>query len=324
MQLPHVYRVTKYDPADRDDHGQYVGVEDTVSDHGEVEAAYLQAVEAFAADTGVDRLLVREPQVASLVHFGVGPILEDFGLSTLLPGGLADFHDGAEVPLDIALQLVRLMLRDSGCYCRLEVEGTFAVHVGWDQYVYLGSSRPCHRAQALTRALGLFVERIDVSPYEFEPDEDGVRRPGDDAFWSAVHEAVACGRAGLLEEVYVQNASRWHRLTPSTVDTVRAGLAPRARLAVWPDLSSDIAAVLGALPSESLIEGVWQDKDGRIHSGVADEDEYPELAARMAAADAAALLAVYAGDRVPLLSAVMPDSDGVLRARWQAERSFLD
>ncbi|MDX2648958.1 hypothetical protein PV341_36440 [Streptomyces sp. PA03-1a] len=41
MQLPYVYRVTKYDPADRDAHGHYTGSEDTVSDHGEVEASYL-------------------------------------------------------------------------------------------------------------------------------------------------------------------------------------------------------------------------------------------------------------------------------------------
>lgn len=41
VQLPYVYRVTKYDPADRDAHGHYTGSEDTVSDHGEVEASYL-------------------------------------------------------------------------------------------------------------------------------------------------------------------------------------------------------------------------------------------------------------------------------------------
>ena len=39
MQLPYVYRVTKYDPADRDEHGHYTGSEDVLSDHGEVEAA---------------------------------------------------------------------------------------------------------------------------------------------------------------------------------------------------------------------------------------------------------------------------------------------
>ncbi|MGC5005004.1 hypothetical protein ACLQ2L_21465 [Streptomyces sp. DT203] len=47
--LPRVYRVTKYDSADHDKHGHYTGTEDTVSDHGEIEAPNPQAVEAFAA-----------------------------------------------------------------------------------------------------------------------------------------------------------------------------------------------------------------------------------------------------------------------------------
>ncbi|MFD7004218.1 hypothetical protein ACFWA5_50440 [Streptomyces mirabilis] len=31
MQLPYVYRVTKYNPADRDEHGHYTGSEDVFS-----------------------------------------------------------------------------------------------------------------------------------------------------------------------------------------------------------------------------------------------------------------------------------------------------
>ncbi|MEU9063197.1 S1 RNA-binding domain-containing protein [Streptomyces sp. NPDC048430] len=124
---------------------------------------------------------------------------------------------------------------------------------------------------------------------------------------------------GVLEETYVEGASRWHRLALDTVDTVRAGLAPRVRLAVWPELSSDVGAVLDTLPSEGLIECVWQDKDGRIHSGVADEEDFPALVHRASGADAAALLSINADDRVPLFTAVMPDSDGVVRARWRTE-----
>ncbi|MFB7368607.1 RNA-binding protein [Streptomyces sp. NPDC056222] len=322
MQLPYVHRVTKYDPADRDDHGNYTGTEDTTSDHGEIEAAYLQAVEAFAADSDIDRLCVREPGVSSHVHFGVEPPLEGFGLDGVVPNGLRGFHDGATVPLDIGLELVRLMLRESGAWCRLEVEGAFAVHVGWDQYLYVGSSRPCRMALARTRELGLFPERLHASPYDFEPEEEGVRRPADDDFWADLHRAVACGRAGLLEEAYVDGASRWHRLTSDRLDAVRAGLAPRARLAVWPDLSSDIDAVLGALPAEGLVECVWQDEDGRIHSAVVDEDDFPQLTARVSGAAAAALLPVDADERVALLTAVLPDGDGVVRARWQAEPSL--
>ncbi|MFD7291088.1 S1 RNA-binding domain-containing protein [Streptomyces sp. NPDC059863] len=324
MQLPYVYRVTKYDTADRDEHGLYTGPEDTVSDHGQFEAAYLQAVAAFARDTGVDHLAVREPQVPSLAHFGIERLVDGFGLDELFPPGPTGFHDGAEVPLGIGLELVRVMLRDGGAWCRLEVEGAFAVHVGWDQYLYIGSSRACEKALARTRALGLFPERLDSSPYDMETRGGDVQRPGDDDFWAGLRWAVAACRAGLLEETYAEGASRWHRLTRDSIDTVRAGLAPRARLAVWPDLSSDVDAVIGALPTEGLVECVWQEKDGRIQSAVADEDEFPGLAARISGADAAVLLSVYADERAPLFTAVMPDNDGVVRARWQTEPTPSD
>lgn len=326
MQLPYVYRVTKYDPADRDERGHCTGSEDTVSDHGEVEAAYLQAVAAFAGDSGVDHLAVREPQVASFVHFGVEPPVDGFGLDGLFPAGLTGFHDGAEVPLDIALRLVRAMLRDNGAWCRLETEGAFTVHVGWDQYLYIGSSRPCEEALARTRELGLFPERLDASPYAFgaEEEEQGIQRPGDDDFWAHVHSAVVTGRAGILEETYLEGPSRWHHLTRDSIGPVRLGLAPRARLAVWPPLSSDIDAVLRALPADGLVEGVWQDDDGTIRSAIAEEDEFPELTARISRAHAAVLLPVHAGERMPLCAAVMPDNDGVLRARWRTEPTPSD
>ncbi|MFE0172464.1 RNA-binding protein [Streptomyces sp. NPDC059002] len=322
--LTYVYRVTRYDPADRDEHGHYTGAEDTVSDHGMVEAAYLQAVAAFAEDTAVDHLVVREPGVPSLAHFGAEPSMDGFGLDALFPCGPAGFHDGAEVSLELALELVRVMLRDGGAWCRLEVEDTFAVHVGWDQYLYVSSSRPCEKALTRTRGLGLFPERMAESPYAFEAEEEGVQRPGDDEFWSDLHRAVAAGRAGILEETYLEGASRWHQLSRETIGAVRAGLAPRARLAVWPPLSRDIDAVLSTLPEDGLVEGVWQGKDGHLHSVIADEGEFPELSALISGASAAALLSVYEGERVPLCTAVMPDNDGVLRARWRTEPTPSD
>lgn len=326
VHLPYVYRVTKYDPTDRDQQGHYTGGADTVSDHGEVETSYLQAVAAFAGDSGVARLAIREPQVPSFAHFGPEPPVDGFGLDGLFPAGPSGFHDGAEVPLDIGLQLVRAMLRDNGAWCRLEAEGAFAVHVGGDQYLYISSSRPCEGALVRTRELGLFPERLAGSPYAFGADEEerGIQRPADDAFWADLREAVVTGRAGILEETYLEGASRWHHLTGDTLDPVRAGLAPRARLAAWPPLSTGIDAVLRALPADGLVEGVWQDHDGTIRSAIASEDEFPELAARMSRAHAAALLSVYAGERMPLCTAVLPDSDGVLRARWRTEPTPSD
>ncbi|MFF5968382.1 RNA-binding protein [Streptomyces collinus] len=324
--LTYVYSITRYDHADRDEQGRYSGPEHTVSDHGEVEAAYLQAVAAFAADTGIDQLAVREPQVPSLAHFGVEPAVGGFGLQELFPSGLAGFHDGAQVSLDTALELVRVMLRDNGAWCRLEAEGRFAVHVGWDQYLYISSSLPCEEALAVTRELGLFPERLDASPYAFEAEEKEqyTQRPADDDFWADLHRAVVAGQAGILEEAYLEGASRWHHLTGDTLGPVRAGLAPRARIAVWPPLSTDIAAVLRALPADGLVEGVWQDDERLMCSAIVEEDAFPELTARMSRARAATLLSVYADERVPLCTAVMTDDDGALRARWRTEPTPRD
>jgi small subunit ribosomal protein S1 len=69
---------------------------------------------------------------------------------------------------------------------------------------------------------------------------------------------------------------------------------------------------------------VWQDDDGNIRSAIADEDDFPELTARISRAHAAVLLSAYAGESVPLCTAVMPDNDGVLRARRRTEPTPSD
>ncbi|GAA3905824.1 hypothetical protein [Streptomyces lannensis] len=71
-----VHRITKYDPADPDEHGSYRGAEEAVSDHGPVDAAYLEAISAFTEAAGIDRLEIREPSVAGLVHLGAQPAVE--------------------------------------------------------------------------------------------------------------------------------------------------------------------------------------------------------------------------------------------------------
>lgn len=314
--LPYVYQVTKYDPADRDQHGHYAGAEDTTSDHGPVEAAYLQAVAAFAEDSGVDRLAIREPKLGGFV---------DVGLADLFPAGVAGFHDGALVPVGVGLEIVRAMLRDNGAWCRLEAEGRFAVHVGWDQYLYLGSSRPCEAALTRTRALGLFTQRLEASPYEFAPDDPTyVQRPADADFWTRVGWTVTAHRATYLEETFAGNASRWHRLHRDNIETVRSRLAPRAQLAVWPDLLTDVDTAVAALPDEGLVQIIWEKEDGRITSTVADETRFENVASQLAGASAAGVVSMYAGEDVPLFTAVLPDSDGVLRARWQTEPTPSD
>ncbi|MEU0836744.1 S1 RNA-binding domain-containing protein [Streptomyces sp. NPDC005969] len=323
--LPYVYQVTKYDPADRDQHGHYIGAEPTTSDHGPVEAAYLQAIAAFAEDTDVEQLTIREPQIGCFVHFGLEPPVDGYGLADLFPAGPAEFHDGALVPIAAGLELVRAMLRDNGAWCRLETEGAFTVHVGWDQYLYIGSSHPCDAALTRTRSLGLFPECLDASPYDFAPDDPAyVQRPADADFWARLHWTVSAHHTTFLEETYAANASRWHRLTRDNIEAVRSRLAPRAQLAVWPDLLTDVAAAVAALPDEGLVEIIWEDEDGQITSTVADETQFEAVTSQLASASSAGVVSLTTDERHPLFTAVLPDSDGVLRARWQTEPTPSD
>ncbi|MFJ7270206.1 RNA-binding protein [Streptomyces sp. NPDC099050] len=323
--LPHAYRVTKYDPADRAPDGTYRGTEDTDSDHGPVEAAYLAAIGAFARESGVELLTVREPRVfGGSGHFGREPAVEGYGLTGLLPDGPAGFHDGARVTVPVALELVRGMLRGDGPYCRLEAveedREVFAVQVGWDLYVYVGSRTPCGAAVVRTRELGIFAEPIEVSPYD--PDFDGPyeQRAADEGFWERVRASAARGEAGLVEEQHAW--TRWHRIDGGgdagvRLGALRAGLAPRALLNVWPGLSADTAGLVAGLPEEFSLECVWEDADGPIRSGLVDEEDRAELVEVLSGARAAALLPVYADQHNPLFTGVLPDPDGVVRARWQ-------
>jgi small subunit ribosomal protein S1 len=314
--LPFCYRVTKYNPADRDERGHYTGTEDVRSDHGAVEAAYLAAVAAFAEDSGVRTLSIREPAIAGLINFGIEPPVDGHGLAGLFPADLTGYHDGAQVPVAVGLELVRAMLRDNGAWCRLEVADRFSVHVGWDQYVYVSSASSCDRAVATTHGLGLFAEPIPESPYLPEP-ADPPAQAADDTFWQNVADLIAERGPVLLEEGFVQSASRWHRLTADRLQDIRAGLTPRARLLLWPDLSADIPSILTALPTDGgLTEVVWEDRSGTITGRYAAEENYPALRAELADARAATVLSIYEDERHPLMTAVLPDPDGVLRARW--------
>ncbi|MFH7596922.1 S1 RNA-binding domain-containing protein [Streptomyces racemochromogenes] len=315
---PFVHRISKYDPAHRDERGHYIGAEDTVSDHGPVEEAYLAAIAAFAEASGIGRLEIREPHIGGFAPFGLEPPVDGYGLADLFPAGPAGFHDGARVPIAFGLELVRAMLRDNGAWCRLEAEGAFTVHVGWDQCLYIGSTLPCETALTRTRALGLFPERMDASPYDFAPDDAAyVQRPADADFWGRLRWTVSTHRAVFLEEAFAGNASRWHRLTHDNIEAVRSRLVPRARLAVWPDLLTDVDTAVAALPAEGLVQIVWEDEDGQITSTVVDETQFEAATSRLACARAAGVVSMCTGEDLPLFTAVLPDSDGVLRARWQ-------
>lgn len=320
MRLPYVYRVTRGDQADRDDNGRARGADDVRGDQDPVEATFLATVAAFAAEIGVDQLAIREPSLA-MADFGE-PMIEGYGLAGLFPPDLAGFHDGAQVSMSVALELVRAMLRGDGAWCRLEVDQRFFVHVAFDHRVYVGSVVDCERGVAFATARGLSVAQVADSPLAAKFDDmSGGRRAADPQWWAHLTSLVHERGAVLLEEGYVHGASRWHRLTPESIDPIRGGLAPRSRLMVWPDLSSDVDALLALEPDTFLVyhEVVWEDSHGQVLSRLLDNSNYSMLPELLADARAATVVSLMVDERHPLLAGVMPDPDGVLRARWAAE-----
>ncbi|MEJ8640769.1 hypothetical protein WKI68_03500 [Streptomyces sp. MS1.HAVA.3] len=191
--------------------------------------------------------------------------------------------------------------------------------------------RPLEEAAAHARALGLSVAPVERSPYDTALDETDRQPTADGAFWTGLHRLVAERGGVLLEEQYVAHARRWHRLTAAAqVTLVRAGLTPRARLAVWPDLTDDIGAVRDAvLRGERRELLVQQDADGSFRPVRVAEPWMgrPDLAIAPIQAGPgrrATLVPLDPAERRPLLAGVLPDADGVVRARRRTNRTPAD
>lgn len=151
------FRITKYDPAYRDDGGAYMRNEWTSASHvgqsfgGVVlsEAEYQRVENAYSIAAIA---FLREAGVSSLVVAGL-----ENPASISLP-----FAEGATLPLAEIEGVVRHMLRED-FWCRLEGEDAF-LHIGWDYYMFVGVPVACPAADTLARHLGLFVEPFR-SPY---------------------------------------------------------------------------------------------------------------------------------------------------------------
>ncbi|MFI6584097.1 S1 RNA-binding domain-containing protein [Embleya sp. NPDC050493] len=318
---PSVYRITPYDPADATS-GKHIRHDCREA----VAAAYSAALGTFALDAGIDRLTIDNPMKNGFHSFSVRSGPGGHGLDGLFPYNLTGYHDGALVPLGTALGLVRAMLLGHGLWCRLVGDDGFFMHVGYEHDVYLGSADPLHEAKIRARALGLFVDQVDASPYDPATDEVAEDRAADDAFWTELTELVAAHGGVLLEERRVGNAYRWHRLTNAPeVDAVRAELTPRARLTAWPDLIEEGDAIRAAIARrECLALLVQQYPGGGFYDARIAEQTTGRDQIISAPGHRAALVPLEPTDRDPLLAGVLPDSDGVLRARWRSNRTRAD
>ncbi len=147
---PFAWRISRYDPARRDDKGAfpvddwtsvsdvgtaYAGTVLTLDEYERVERLYVGAARYFAEECHVVALAVR--------HVERG--------EPLVPAS-------RQVAVDQFAPLVTLMLREE-VICRLEADsGSFRLDVGFDLYMFIEARADCPRAVAQARSVGLFVE----------------------------------------------------------------------------------------------------------------------------------------------------------------------
>ncbi|MER5862043.1 S1 RNA-binding domain-containing protein [Kitasatospora sp. NPDC002040] len=286
-------------------------------------AAAVSLVAASAEAAGVHRLVIDNPMLEGFFSYGARGGAGRM-LSGLFPDRLAGCHDGAVVPLATGLELVRIMLVREGSWCRLRSDSGFSVHVGDQDDLYLRGELPVPDED-------LRIEAVGSSPYDPGLDEVQQRRPADGAFWRELGLLVAESGPVLVEEQYIARARRWHRPTGADeLAVLRGGLAPRARVRVWPDLTGDIGAVRAAvLRGERLELLVQQAPDGRLTDGRIAEPwmgrsdaPHPQIAD--GPGHRATLIPWGSDGPGPLLDAQLPDADGVLRARWRTNRTLAD
>lgn len=159
------YRVTKYDPANRNERGCYLADEWTcVHNIGSTFAGVVLTEDEYRR--------VQQAYIDSALAF-----LNEGGLTSLTVEGLEnhkeialEFGEGSVLSADQMPNLIRQILSEE-FWCRLEGKDGF-VHFGWDHYMYIGVPHHCPKSERLAKELGLFPEEF-ASPYVEEDDDRG-------------------------------------------------------------------------------------------------------------------------------------------------------
>jgi len=150
------YRITKYDPKNRNENGAYLlddwtAISDigkvfsgkclTKKEYENVENNYLFAIESFLTEASIEHLTI----------------------NSLEQGSEFDFVNGQTVNLKETLEIAKLSLREE-IWCKLSINQNMYIHFGYDYYMYIGVSKVCRETLNILPNKGLFVESFK-SPY---------------------------------------------------------------------------------------------------------------------------------------------------------------
>jgi hypothetical protein len=167
--MEYQWRVTKYDPSKRNSDGSYaenewVGVFElnhtfnaktfTVNDYLETEEKYVNAAIRFFDETHEKSVILHDWHKDGTGNTDMMPFNLDIS---------QDFKDGQSISRESLPLVMRMLLRNIA-HCSIEIKDKFFIHIGWDFYMYVGSSTDLPDAVSEVRQTGLFVEPF-ISPY---------------------------------------------------------------------------------------------------------------------------------------------------------------
>lgn len=165
------YRVTKYDPKNRNEYGHYIknewteftaigkkfeGKKLTLDEYLITEKKYINAILCFIECLKIDSLQVNRLEKHSLPH------------SDKLKNIYAQLKNKKIIKKRQIPEIVSLILRNY-IWCSLIKKDKMFVHFGYDYYMYIGSAILCEKVIKQIQNLGLFVEEFK-SPHLLEQE----------------------------------------------------------------------------------------------------------------------------------------------------------
>lgn len=139
------WRVTKYDPLNRDVDGNYlnheewtefsdVGTKVSIEEYLKTEQNYINAISSFMDEIGLDRVYVIALEQWS-----------DEVRNQHDKEFLSKIWIEKAVNIQEVRELAKLTLRNA-IWCKLGYKKQFFVHFGYDYYMYIGADRECMKA----------------------------------------------------------------------------------------------------------------------------------------------------------------------------------
>lgn len=241
---------------------------------------------------------------------GADPLeVDELLVSRPLPEELAELRNGSQVDRAEAVDLVVGMAAGDGPYCRLTSPGRLRIESGWDGAMHFFVASGIAEEVSIFRSDLLEVERRVAAPEPVDTAET-VRYVTDKAFWARVQEHAGAKMTLLCERwAYGAFGCRWFRVTAENAEEVARAVRPRSLLSVTVDPDLRLEPL--------LLDDDFTAFKPPLVPGELTYRAYP------GGADSVAELTddgftFMLGESVPAAwSAVVPDSDGVVRKHWE-------